>query len=107
VRFLIDAQLPPALARALSAEGHEAEHIEAIGLRHAPDPLIWDYALQNQAVVKDEDFVDRFRRRSDGPVIVWVRIGNAVNRVLLAWFLPLLPAVVERIQSGDRLVEVR
>jgi len=37
--------------------------------------------------------VDRFRRRFGAPAIVWVRIGNAVNRVLIAWFLPLLPAI--------------
>lgn len=109
MRFLIDAQLPPALARALTAQGYEAAHVEDIGLRHAPDSLIWNYAVQNQAAVitKDEDFVDRFRRRSGAPIIVWLRIGNAVNRVLLAWFLPLFPVVVQRIESGDRLIEVR
>jgi len=26
MRFLVDAQLPPALARWLAAQGHEAEH---------------------------------------------------------------------------------
>jgi len=74
VRFLVDAQLPPALARTLNAEGHEAEHLEDIGLRHAKDPAIWDYALRHQAAIitKDEDFVDRFRRLPDGPVIVWL-----------------------------------
>ncbi len=32
MRFLIDAQLPPALAR-LEAGGYEAEHVADIGLR--------------------------------------------------------------------------
>ena len=27
MRFVIDAQLPPALARWLAAQGHEAEHV--------------------------------------------------------------------------------
>lgn len=109
MRLLIDAQLPPALARALTAQGHDAAHVEDIGLRHAPDSLIWNYAVQNQAAIitKDEDFVDRFRRRSGAPIIVWLRIGNAVNRVLLTWFLPLFPVIVQRIESGDRLIEVR
>jgi predicted nuclease of predicted toxin-antitoxin system len=40
MRFLIDAQLPPALARLLTARGHTAEHVADIDLRHAEDSLI-------------------------------------------------------------------
>ncbi|MDD5201254.1 MAG: DUF5615 family PIN-like protein [Terrimicrobiaceae bacterium] len=109
MRFRIDAQLPPVLARALTERGYQAEHVEDVGLRRAPDSLIWNYAVQNQTAIitKDEDFVDRFRRRPGAPIIVWLRIGNAVNRVLLAGFLPLFPVIVQRIESGDRLIEVR
>jgi len=37
VRCLIDAQLPPALARWLTAEGHDAIHVIDVGLAQAPD----------------------------------------------------------------------
>ena len=109
IQFLIDAQLPPRLARVLIEAGHKAEHVEELGMRHAKDTAIWEYAVRQQAVIvsKDEDFVERFRRKSGGPVIVWLRIGNAANASLLAWFIPILPKVVTRIQSGDRLIEVR
>jgi predicted nuclease of predicted toxin-antitoxin system len=109
MRFLIDAQLPPRLATALHDAGYPAEHVEDAGLRHAADPAIWQYAERQQAVIvtKDEDFVDRFRRQPNGPVIVWLRIGNATNAALLKWFLPILPAIVVRIRSGDRLIEIR
>ena len=109
MRFLVDAQLPPALARTLAGEGHQAEHLEDVGLRHAEDTAVWDYAVRHQAVLltKDEDFVERFRRRADGPVIVWLRIGNSSRKALLAWLMPSLPAIVERIQAGDRLIELR
>ncbi len=40
MRFVIDAQLPPALARMLAAHGHHAEHVEDIGLRDADDSPI-------------------------------------------------------------------
>ncbi len=97
------------LARVLAEAGHQAEHVEDVRMRHAKDPAIWEYALRQQAVIvtKDEDFVERFRRQASGPVIVWLRIGNAANAALLAWFIPILPAVLARIQSGDRLIEVR
>jgi transcriptional regulator with XRE-family HTH domain len=44
MRFLVDAQLPPALARWLAAQGHEAEHVSDCGLAQAADPAVWDYA---------------------------------------------------------------
>lgn len=109
IRFLVDAQLPPKLTQALIEAGYLAEHVEDVGLRNANDSAIWECAERQQLVIvtKDEDFVERFRRKMSGPTIVWLRIGNAANAALLAWFLPILPAVVVRIQNGDRLIEVR
>jgi predicted nuclease of predicted toxin-antitoxin system len=109
VKFIIDAQLPPALARALRESGHDAQAVREIGLREAEDSLIWDYAQANQAVVitKDEDFAERRMSSQTSPVIVWLRIGNTSNRALLAWLLPLWPDIIIRIESGDKLVEVR
>jgi predicted nuclease of predicted toxin-antitoxin system len=40
VKFLVDAQLPPALARWLREAGHEAEHVEDVGLREGSDSAI-------------------------------------------------------------------
>ena len=79
------------------------------GLRHAKDETIWQYALSQKAVIvtKDEDFLDRWRRQPGGPAVVWLRIGNSANSALLKWFIPLIPAVVERLQSGDRFIEIR
>ena len=50
MRFIIDAQLPPGLARWLAEAGHEARHVEEVGLRDTEDAPIWRYALANQAV---------------------------------------------------------
>lgn len=109
MQLLIDAQLPPALAEALRSKSFQTTHVEEIDLRHAKDSALWDYALKNQAIIltKDEDFVERFRRHPQSAIIVWLRIGNATNLVLLKWFLPLLPQVIQRIKAGDKLIEVR
>ncbi|MEZ5327011.1 MAG: DUF5615 family PIN-like protein [Verrucomicrobiales bacterium] len=58
LRFIVDAQLPPALAKLLADHGHTAEHVVDVGLRDADDSQIWNYALENEAaiVTKDEDF---------------------------------------------------
>lgn len=109
MRFVVDAQLPPALARMLAAAGHHAEHVVDVGLRDAEDIAIWQYALEHQAVIltKDEDFVARSLRSDPAPVVVWLRVGNASRRGLAEWFTPLLPEIVDLVQRGERLIEVR
>jgi hypothetical protein len=42
-----------------------------------------------------------------GPVIIWLRIGNATNLVLLGWLTPRWEEVMDHINAGDRLIEVR
>ena len=109
MRFLIDAQLPPALARILREKGYKAEHVENVGLRHAKDTEVWMYAIENEAALltKDEDFVEQFRRKPRGPVIIWLRIGNASTENLVRWLMPSFENIVARMQAGDRLIELR
>lgn len=109
MRFIVDAQLPPALARFFESRGHEARHVADLGLLDSSDTAIWNHALANGAIVvtKDEDFPHRLRQIGIGPVIVWLRIGNTSRRALLQWFEPLLPRIEVLIQNGDLLIEVR
>jgi predicted nuclease of predicted toxin-antitoxin system len=60
VKFLVDNQLPRALARFIQHDlGCEAIHVCDIELTHASDAAIWRYAATNAYVLitKDEDFV--------------------------------------------------
>lgn len=124
MNFLIDAQLPPALARWLADQGHEALHVFDLGLHAAADTQIWEFARNEGAqmvigrrflwdgeeaviISKDEDFVDRWLL-SDQPVpLVWIRKGNCSNEALLAWIEPLWPDVVKRLEQGEKLIELR
>jgi predicted nuclease of predicted toxin-antitoxin system len=109
VRFLVDAQLPPALARYLVALGHEAEHVAAIGLESASDGRIWDNAVAAGAILitKDEDFVTmRALSRQGGPVVVWMRVGNTTRRALIALFDAVFPAILEAIERGETVIQV-
>ena len=107
MKFIVDAQLPPALARLLRESGCDAFAVREIGLREA-NAEIWRYAIQQQAAIitKDEDFAERCLYSRDQPVIVWLRIGNTSNQELLRWFVPLWPEIMRRIDLGDRLIEV-
>jgi len=61
MRFLVDAQLPPSLARFLVELGEEATPCRDLGLRDADDDVIWQFATSGGwcIVTKDEDFAIR------------------------------------------------
>lgn len=108
MRFLVDAQLPPALARWLVAAGYEAEHVGDVGLGDAQDQAIWAYAVSVGAVIvsKDEDFAQRKVMKNAGPQIVWIRRPNTRRRDLLIWFEAVLPRIVDALKRGELLIEV-
>jgi predicted nuclease of predicted toxin-antitoxin system len=109
LNFLVDTQLPPELARWLSSHGHQGTHVFDIGLQAAGDPVVWEHARKSNAVIisKDEDFVDRWLL-SDAPVpLIWIRKGNCSNRALMAWFEPLWPETLRRLEQSERLIELR
>lgn len=108
MRFLIDAQLPPALARWLMSKGHEAQHVADVGLASAPDKEIWNCALAAGAVIvsKDDDFAQRRILAVEGPAVVWVRLPNTRRRELLLWFEGIFPQIVQALERGETLIEV-
>ena len=107
-RFLVDAQLPPGLARRLVECGNDALHIDDTDMREATDRDIWKFAVQNEYVVitKDVDFVNLANLSSKGAPIVWIRFGNVGNAKLWRDLEPLLPSIVAKLAHGERLVEV-
>ena len=77
MRFPIDAQLPPALARQITSLGHDAEYVMDTGRTAASDRAIRTDATEIGAVIvtKDEDFAVH-RLLHHGPAVVWIRVGN-------------------------------
>ena len=108
MRFLIDEQLPPDLARWLSAEGYPSVHVVCTGLGGgAPDDEIEVLAKMMDTAVwsKDADFA---RRAQQDPMlrVVWLRFGNTTNAALRAELAPRLPAIAAALESGKSLVEI-
>jgi predicted nuclease of predicted toxin-antitoxin system len=108
VKFLVDAQLPPALARFLVEQGYEAAHVADLGLARADDEVIWALAVRKHSIIvtKDEDFAVRRTLNEDGPKIVWIRLGNSTTQQLLRWFSSLLDETVAAIGAGENLIEL-
>ena len=106
MRFLVDAQLPPGLCRWLQARGHEAVHVQQLGMGASGDAEIADHAEAEGAVLisKDEDFM--ILRQPDRFALLWLRCGNATSRALAAWLEARWERVEELLGMGERLVEL-
>jgi predicted nuclease of predicted toxin-antitoxin system len=107
LRFLVDAQLPPALARHIESRGHHAEHVADLGLDKATDVRIRAKAAESGAVIvtKDEDFAVHHILHQ-GPSVVWIRIGNTRRAELLRRFDAELPKIIAALERGDTLIEL-
>ena len=77
MRFIVDVQLPPALAAWLIAQGHEAFHVFELVLTWANDAVIWQRAGATSSIIvtKDEDVAVRAQLRP-GPPVVWSRSSS-------------------------------
>jgi predicted nuclease of predicted toxin-antitoxin system len=106
VKFIVDAQLPPTLARLLRESGCDASAVREMDSERPTTPKSGGTRFKQQAAIitKDEDFAERCLYGRDQPVIVWLRIGNTSNQALLRWFVPLWPEIMRRIELGDRLI---
>jgi predicted nuclease of predicted toxin-antitoxin system len=108
MHFLVDAQLPPALARWLVGRGHVAEHVADLAMATRSDREIWQRAVALGAVIvtKDQDFASRRATEMDGPPIVWLRCGNTRRHELLTWFDQQFSSVVAALERGEILIEI-
>lgn len=110
MRFLVDAQLPPALAKWLSTQGYRAEHVIDLGMEAAADRAIWQRAEREGAVIvtKDEDFaIWHIAHDGANPQVIWLRIGNTRRSELLERIEQLMPRLIEALQRGESLIEIR
>ena len=108
MRFLVDAQLPPALASWLRSKGYDAHHVIELGLADAPDAAIWAQAIAEgfMIVTKDRDFVDWGLARTPKARILWVRFGNIRRDNLIARFEAAWSELSYALASDATIIEV-
>jgi predicted nuclease of predicted toxin-antitoxin system len=108
MRFLVDTNLPPALARWLAIKGHEADHAALVMGPQADDRAIWARAVETNAIVvtKDSDYVD-LAAQAGGARVVWVRCGNLKLAAFKDWFEARSQAMDQLLAMGEAVVELR
>lgn len=104
MRFLVDAQLPPALARWIEVQGHDAEHVAVALMPSERDEAIAAYAIAKGAVIvtKDSDFLNL----APPPPLLIVSTGNVPNHALLSIFQDRFATVVAQLSGGQSVVEI-
>jgi predicted nuclease of predicted toxin-antitoxin system len=111
VKFLIDANLPPALVTWLVQSGHEARHVDDVIQPPALDEAVWAVAHEQSFVIvsKDVDFVQFSSAKADQaqPQVVWVRCGNLTLDRFRIWFDARRAEMLELLSAGERVVELR
>lgn len=109
MKFLVDVQLPPTLARWLVGRGDDAIHAIDIGMDRVTDLELWDYASQHQRIMvsKDGDFFILAMRPKDEGSLLWLRLGNCRTIDLLSNLNKNWDQIEAAFSSGQQVVEVR
>lgn len=108
MRFLVDTNLPPALAVWLADRGHDADHAALVLNPQADDRAIWDLAVSTEAIVitKDADYLD-LATRIGGASVVLLRCGNLKLAPFRLWFAARWPKLELLLNLGETTIELR
>ena len=81
MKLLFDQNLSPRLVRRLADLYPNSSHVHLIGLDTSPDPVIWQYARDNEFIIvtRDADFSDLNVMMGFPPKVIWIRRGNCTT----------------------------
>lgn len=104
--FLVDANLPPWLAKRFSDRGHQGEHvIDKLGANASDRALLQRAREKNGVIVtKDRDFLQLIDEPP--PYILWIRGGNVSNRKLHELFEQNYDAATKAFNDCEPIFEI-
>ena len=82
MKLLFDENLSSALPRRIADLFPNSVHVRDVGMKAAADPIVWDYAKDNDFMIvsKDADMHDLSLVFGNPPKVVWLRLGNCSTR---------------------------
>ena len=78
MKLLFDENLSPKLTSRLSELFPGSLHVRDVGMKATIDPIVWDYAKDNNLMIvsKDSDMHDLSLVLGIPPKVIWIRLGN-------------------------------
>ncbi len=78
MKLLFDENLSPKLPRLLDDLYPEPVHVRDVGMKATDDPIVWDYAKDNDFMIvsKNADMHDLSLVFGNPPKVIWLRPGN-------------------------------
>lgn len=78
MKLLFDENLSPKLPNRLSDLFPNSLHVRDVGMKATIDPIVWDYAKDNDLMIvsKDADMHDLSLVLGNPPKVIWIRLGN-------------------------------
>ncbi|MCC7117720.1 MAG: DUF5615 family PIN-like protein [Anaerolineales bacterium] len=82
--LLFDQNISPKLVERLADIYPDSAHVSMLGLDHALDTEIWQYAHDHDYIIvtKDADFSELGVIRGFPPKIIWIRKGNCSTQAI-------------------------
>ncbi len=82
MKLLFDENLSPKLPRLLADLYPDSVHVRDVGMKATDDPIVWDYAKDNDFMIvsKDADMHDLSLVFGNPPKVIWLRPGNCSTR---------------------------
>jgi predicted nuclease of predicted toxin-antitoxin system len=95
MNLLFDQNLSHRLITLLHDLFPDALHVRMIGMAETDDLTIWEYSKAHNLVIvtQDSDYSDWNKLRGAPPKIVWLRCGNAADRIQTLNTDPLIEVV--------------
>jgi len=103
IKFIVDTQLPPRLAKFLQEKGFDAIHTTFFPEGHLLKDLeIVKIAIDENRIIisKDNDFLDNFLLKGTPPRVLLLQFGNLPNGELLELFDINLSNLVHFLKRG-------
>ncbi len=81
MKLLFDENLSPKLPSRLSDLFPGSLHVRDVGMKATIDPIVWDYAKDNNLMIvsKDSDMHDLSLVFGSPPKVIWLRLGNCAT----------------------------
>ena len=78
MKLLFDENLSHKLAQRLVDLFPDSLHVRDVGMKATDDPVVWDYAKDNDFMIvsKDADMHDLSLVFGNPPKVIWLRLGN-------------------------------